>query len=42
MGLRFRLRILTAGLTAERLVDMVSLAALALLAVAVVSIIFPG
>jgi hypothetical protein len=33
---------LTAGLRAERLVDMVSLTALALLAVAVPAIVFPG
>ena len=38
MGPRFRLRILSA----ERIVDMVSLTALALLAVAVIAIVFPG
>jgi hypothetical protein len=42
MALRSRLRILTAGLSAERLTDMVSLAALALLAVAVITTVFPG
>ena len=42
MGPRFRLRILTARLSAERIVDRVSLTALALLAVAVIAIVFPG